>query len=42
MRLTKDVRKKLLELNEGLIVKTDYSSRNFPSPEFIRLKMENY
>lgn len=29
MRLTKDVRKQLLKLNDGLIIKTDYSSRNF-------------
>lgn len=38
MRLTKDVRKKLLELNEGLIVKTDYSSRNFSESRVYKIE----
>ena len=38
MRLTKDVRKKLLELNEGLIVNTHNERRNFSESRVYKIE----
>lgn len=38
MRLTKKNRQKLLELNEGLVLKTHYESRNFSESRVYKIE----